>query len=338
MIEVAKSGLQATVQDGGRTGFLSKGIPCSGAQDSYALRVASLLVGNRVPSAPLSGEDPGDAGLEFLLQGPTLRFSEQTVVAITGAELQPTLDGSEIPMWETVTVPPGSVLDLGRTFTGARGYLAVAGGLDLPRYLGSRSTYLPANLGGFEGRALRAGDRLPTGSPRRPLSELAGRRMSEEARGGGPAGVARVVLGPQAHLFTDEAVATFLSTRWRLSPLSDRMGFRFEGPELTFKPRPAYLDAAAGSDPSNVVDDVTPLGGIQVPGGVEPIVMGVDFPSVGGYAKIATVISADLGKIGQLRPGGQVEFQSVDLDAADEAARLKELSLDETWLITATES
>jgi allophanate hydrolase subunit 2 len=127
-------------------------------------------------------------------------------------------------------------------------------------------------------------------------------------------------------------VAKFLSSHWRLSPLSDRMGFRFEGPELAFKPRPAYLDAAAGSDPSNIVDDVTPLGGIQVPGGLEPIVMGVDFPSVGGYAKIATVISADLGKIGQLRPGSEMCFQSVDVKAAREAALLKERTLNERQL------
>jgi len=334
MIEVVKPGLQTTIQDGGRPGHLSKGIPCSGGQDSYALRMAALLVGNSVPPAPLTPGDPGDAGLEVLLRGPVLRFHRESVVAITGAETRATLDGDQLPLWESVRVPEGSIVDVGQAVRGMRSYVAVAGGIDVPAYLGSRSTYLPAGLGGLDGRALEAGDKLATGSPHRPSGEVAGRCVPDDLISGPDMseGV-RVVLGPQAHLFTDDSVAEFLSAAWKLSPMSDRMGFRFEGPHLAFKPRESHLDTAAGADPSNIVDDVTPLGGVQVPGGMEPIVMGMDFPSVGGYAKIATVISVDLGKVGQLRPGESIQFQEVSVAAAEKAASLRERVIREQTLM-----
>ncbi|MET0429333.1 MAG: biotin-dependent carboxyltransferase family protein [Microvirga sp.] len=321
-VEVLRPGLQTTIQDGGRAGYLAKGIPPAGAQDLFSFRVASRLVGNRVAPPLLSIGDPGEAGLEMLLGGPTLKFDSPALIALTGADLDARVDGESIPSWEAVEVPADGVLEIGKVVAGARAYLAIAGGIDVPTYLGSRSTYVRGRQGGLEGRALRKGDRLS---------------LEPERVGGGPARVGkrfpdwlrpavqgpweiRVVLGPQDHLFTDDSVATFFDTDWTLSPTSDRMGFRFGGATLEFKPRAEYLVRDAGSDPSNIVDDVIPVGGIQVPSGAEPIVLGVENPTAGGYAKIATVISSDLGVVGQMRPGESARFVAISLEEALAAA------------------
>ncbi|MGD9536392.1 MAG: biotin-dependent carboxyltransferase family protein [Alphaproteobacteria bacterium] len=321
MIEVLQAGIQTTVQDGGRPGHLAHGIPPAGAQDYYALALGNLLVGNRPTPPPLSPLPPGEAGLEMLLRGPALKFHAETVIALTGADMAPTLDGAPIPMFEAVPVPAGATLAFGYVRRGARGYLAVAGGIDVPFYLHSRATYIRGSQGGLEGRALRPGDRLPLGVPRQPLARVAGRKLP----GGLPPWPAspneiRVVLGPQDFMFTDEAIETFLGVEWKLSPLADRMGMRLIGPLLTLHDRPAHLVRDAGSGRADIVDDVIPIGGIQVPGGIEPIVMGVENPTAGGYAKIATVISSDLGKMGQLVPGVALRFKAIEAEEAREVA------------------
>ena len=175
---------------------------------------------------------------------------------------------------------------------------------------------------------------LRTFPARRPLNELEGRRLRPDLVPPyrAPWRV-RGVLGPQDDLFLEESVKTFLTFDWKLSPTSDRMGHRYVGPKLEFKPRPAYLVAQAGADPSNIVDDTIPVGGIQVPGGVEPIVLHVDGPSLGGYAKIATVISADLGKVGQSRPGEITNFVAVSTDEAVAALKELEASIAEASLV-----
>jgi biotin-dependent carboxylase-like uncharacterized protein len=210
-----------------------------------------------------------------------------------------------------------------RSRTGARAYFSVAGGIDVPLFMGSRATNVRAFVGGIEGRALRKDDVIRTFQPKRPLADLEGRRLRlaliprYDRRS-----QVRTVLGPH-DLFLEASIQTFLTYDWKLSPTSDRMGCRFIGPKLEFKPRPAYLTEQAGSDPSNIVDDTIPVGGVQVPGGVEPIVLHVDGPSLGGYARIATVISADLGKIGQMRPGEIANFRAVSTGEA--VAALKEM-------------
>ena len=311
--QVIDGGLQTTVQDLGRGGLLATGMPPSGAFDALALRQANLLVGNRVGDAFLVGDDAGDAGLEVLLLGPKLRFLRPTVLAITGADLSPSLDGRPISLYEAVPVDAGSVLAFGAPRQGARAYLALAGGIDVPLALGSRSTNVRARIGGIGGRALQPGDVLATGEPRRPLEELDGRAPRPVL---GPPWELRVVLGPQDGLFLPESVSRFLESSWLLLPNSDRMGCRFTGPQLFFKPRPDYLVAQAGADPSNIVDDAIPVGGIQVPSGVEAIAMGVDGPSLGGYAKIGTVISVDVGRLAQIRPGEETRFRSVTVEEA----------------------
>jgi biotin-dependent carboxylase-like uncharacterized protein len=336
MFEVLSGGPQTTVQDLGRPGYLHTGMPPSGAFDNHALRVANLLVGNNPGGRYLVGRDPGDAGLEVLLFGCRLRATADHLIAITGGDLTPLLNGKPLPMWTSLRVRTGDEIAFQAPRAGVRAYLAVAGGIDVPPFLGSRATNVRATVGGVEGRGLTTGDVLRIGEPARPLGYLEGRVWPEASRPRlAEPWTVRVVLGPQDHLFTPESIETFLTVDWKLSPISDRMGCRYIGPKLDFLPRPDYLVEQAGSDPSNIVDDGTPLGGIQVPSGLEPIVMGADVPSFGGYAKIATVISGDIGVVGQGKPGDVVRFRAVGVEEAEEIGLAREASLSEATVIHA---
>ncbi|HEX6023991.1 MAG TPA: biotin-dependent carboxyltransferase family protein [Solirubrobacter sp.] len=302
MISVVKPGLSTTVQDGGREGYYNVGIPPSGALDGFSLIAANLLVGN----------PPGAAGLECAYLGPELRFDEDAVVAVCGAEMTPRVDGSERALWEAFRVPAGSSLSFAHLRGGARAYVAVAGGIDVPSLLGSRSTYVLGGLGGFEGRPLAAGDVLPVGSASGPPTSVA---VPEELRPTfGTELEIRVVMGLYDHLLTPEGRRTFLETEWTLTPTADRVGFRYKGEKLELLDREQPF--GAGSDPSNIVDAPYPIGSIQVPGGVEPIVLHRDAVSGGGYAMIATVISSDMDAVAQSAPGAKTRFVPVDLEAA----------------------
>jgi biotin-dependent carboxylase-like uncharacterized protein len=330
MLEVLNGGPQTTVQDLGRPGYLHTGMPPSGAFDSFSLRVGNLLVGNNPGGRYLVGRDPGDAGLEILLFGCKLQATKDHVIAITGGDLAPMLNGAPLQMWQAVLVREGDVIVFQTPRAGVRAYLAIAGGIDVPEFLGSKATNIRAGVGGVEGRILRTGDLLQVGVPKRDFTDLNGRLWPEEFRPNlGAPWTVRVVLGPQDHLFEPASVETFLTVDWKLSPISDRMGCRYIGPKLEFLPRPDYLIEQAGSDPSNIVDDGTPLGGIQVPSGLEPIVMGADVPSFGGYAKIATVISSDIGVVGQGKPGEIVHFRAVEVEEAEEIGLAREALLRE---------
>ena len=312
MIEVLKGGVQTTVQDGGRPGYLASGYPPAGAQDYYALSIANLLVGNALTPPPMSAAPPGHAGLEMLIKGASLRFEVDTVFALGGADMGATLDGQPAARYRPIRAASGSVLTLGFVKSGARGYIAIAGGIDVPLYLKSRSTFVRARRGGLDGRPLRDGDRLKLGEPTASLDTLAQRRLPPELppEPAEPYSI-RVVLGPQDYMFTNDSIETFLTHDWELSPVSDRMGMRLIGPPLVMHDRPEYLVRDAGSGPADIVDDVIPIGAIQVPGGIEPIVMGVENPTAGGYAKIAVVISTDLGKMGQIMPRQTLRFAAV---------------------------
>jgi biotin-dependent carboxylase-like uncharacterized protein len=306
---VEKAGAQTTVQDSGRPGYLGRGIPPAGAQDNLALRVANLLVGNDAGPPFLTLGSPGAAGLECLLFGPSLRFTADTVFSLTGGMCAPKLDGAAVPMYAGVAAKTGQLLTIGMIKIGVRVYLAVAGGIDVPLYLGSRATHIAVGQGGFEGRTLQAGDALRLF----PSDAAAGRTAPQELHADlSDEPILRVVMGPQDEMFDSKSRAAFLEQPWELLPMSNRMGLRFSGPTLTFEPdRPAYLDRDAGNNPSNIVDDIIPLGGIQTPDGNALIVMGVEHPTAGGYAKIATVISTDISRLGQLRPASVGRFQSV---------------------------
>jgi len=308
-IEVIKPGLATTVQDLGRPGYYHLGIPESGGMDRYALRAANLLVGN----------DEGDAVLEATFQGPELRFTQDTLVAVTGAELPPQVDGVVYPTWTAFTVKAGQTLSFGFLKRGARAYIAVAGGIDVPVVLGSRSTYALGTLGGFEGRKLQAGDILPVGAVRHSARE--GRSAPESLRPmpSTPA-ILRVLPGLYDFRITKAALEGFFADTWKVATEADRIGYRFRGGRpLEFVPRKQPF--GAGSDPSNIVDSCYPYGSIQIPGGTEPIVLHRDAVSGGGYFMIGTVISADMDLIGQMQPNALVRFVPVDLPQALSARR-----------------
>lgn len=306
-IEVQKPGLATTVQDLGRPGYYDVGIPLSGAMDRFALIAGNLLVGN----------PEGAAALELVFLGPELRFARDALVAVTGADLPPKLDGSPLRTWESFQVQAGQVLSFDFLKRGARAYLCVAGGIDVPVVLGSRSTYALGALGGHEGRALRAGDVLPVGAPEHVAP--AGRPVPEPLRrGAAPTGTLRVLPGLYEHRVTREALERFFAETWKVAPEADRIGYRFRGgTPLSFVEREQPF--GAGSDPSNIVDSCYPYGSVQVPGGTEPIVLHRDAVSGGGYFMLGTVISADMDLIGQLQPHSPVRFAPVTLDQALEA-------------------
>lgn len=303
-IEVLKPGLATTIQDAGRPGYYNIGVPLSGALDQYALLAANLLVGN----------DEGAAGIEVALLGPELLFRDATVVAVTGAETTPRLNGEARPRNESFAVAAGDLLSFAFLKLGARLYIAVAGGIDVPVVLNSRSTYALGALGGFEGRKLAAGDVLPVG-PRRQ-STRAGRCLAADLVPTYPKSLElRVVPGLYFHRLIDESAKSFFDDTWTVAPEADRIGYRFrKGRALSFRPRKQPF--GAGSDPSNIVDAGYPYGSIQVPGGVEPIILHRDAVSGGGYAMIGTVISADMDRIAQMQPNNMARFISVDMPTA----------------------
>lgn len=319
-IEVMKPGLSTTVQDLGRPGYYHLGIPLSGAMDREALRAANLLVGN----------DEGAGALEAVFLGPELRFTADAMVAVTGADLPPKLDGQPQPGWTAFPVRAGQVLSFGFLRQGARAYVAVAGGIDVPMVLGSRSTYVLGALGGLDGRALRAGDTLPLGIQPRDVAE--GRTVPGTLRrpAATPAEL-RVLLGLYWHRLAAAAQESFFADTWKVAPEADRIGYRFRGGRaLDFVPREQPF--GAGSDPSNIVDSGYPYGSVQVPGGTEPIVLHRDAVSGGGYFMLGTVISADMDLIGQMQPHTPTRFVEVDMSAALEAraagaARLQQVRL-----------
>lgn len=308
-ISVVKPGFATSVQDLGRPGYYHLGIPLSGAMDRYALRAANLLVGN----------DESDAALETVFMGPELRFDRDALVAVTGAELPPKVDGEARPTWTTFRVKAGQVLSFGIIQKGARGYIAVSGGIDVPLVLGSRSTYALCTLGGFKGRPLQAGDELALGAARRPAKE--GLAVPEPMRRAPSATTElRVLPGLYWHRITAESGRHFFEDTWKVAPEADRIGYRFRGgrPLALVERKQPF---GAGSDPSNIVDSCYPYGSIQVPGGTEPIVLHRDAVSGGGYFMLGTVISADMDAIGQMPPHASTRFVAVNMEQALAARR-----------------
>ncbi|AKC86405.1 urea carboxylase [Pseudoxanthomonas suwonensis] len=305
-IEVLEAGTQSTVQDWpGRTGYWDVGVPPSGPFDSLALRLGNRVLGN----------PEGAAGLEMTLAGATLRFREAATVAIAGADMAATLDGAAVPLWQALEVPAGAVLAFdGVRGAGARTYLCVRGGLDVPDYLGSASTFTLGRFGGHGGRALQPGDVLRIGAA------AVGRAM----QGALPAGTVpayagewtfRTVYGPHGapDFFTDEDIATFFATAWEVHYNSSRTGVRLIGP----KPQWARPDGGeAGLHPSNLHDNAYAVGAVDFTGDM-PVILGPDGPSLGGFACPVTIVKADLWQLGQLRAGDRVRFVPVAVADAD---------------------
>lgn len=309
MIKVLKPGLETSIQDyPGRIGYWNQGFPPSGPMDSWSFRMANVLVGNAT----------GAAGLECQLLGPTLSFTGDAVIAITGGDMGPTLDGEPIAMWQSLPVKAGQVLALGAVRTGARAYIAISGGLANEEKLGSRSTFNKAGVGGIDGHAIKAGQDLPVGAG----EGTPGLRVPEEHRPDIRTDRnwnIEVCAGPNDDWIDEAGKERFLSAAWRLSAKSDRTGFRLEGPEWTFAEKAYNKPKEHGSLPSNIIDHGYPLGAINL-AGQTPIILVNDGPSMGGFINPYTVPSAAFWKLGQARPGEHFHFSLVSVEEAQRMA------------------
>ncbi len=299
-LRIIRPGPLTTVQDQGRYGFQDRGVPVSGAMDQAAYRLGNLLAGN-------SGKD---ASLEITLGGFTAVFLRDTWFAVTGAEQEARIDNKIIPTWTAHQAAKGDVLSLVFGRKGARWYLAVAGGFEVPLVMGSRSTYLRGGFGGLAGRALRKGDVLESGRPIRPgiFSSLPAEFIPNYSR----EPILRVVLGPQDDAITEEGLSTFLMADYSVTQRSDRMGCLLAGPLIKHKKGP------------DIISDATAFGSIQVPGSGQPIILMADRQTIGGYVKIATVATIDLPLIAQVFPGDRVRFKAIGIEEAQEIYVKKE--------------
>lgn len=308
-VQVLHGGLLTTVQDAGRFGAQKYGVIVSGAMDRVSMRVANLLVGN----------DEGEGVLEVTLFGTKLLFEHDQLVAITGGDLQPTIDGQKAPMWRPVLIKRGSVLQFKSAISGCRAYLALAGGLDIPVVMGSKSTYLRAGIGGLSGRALQKGDHFTCGKLTSNISHAFIRQLEQMNQ---PVTwsvdytqlhlfdnkeAIRIIHGSEFHRFRPESWHAFFSTRYKITTHSDRMGYRLEGEPLQL------------SEKFDLLSEGVTYGTIQVPSSGQPIILMADRQTTGGYPKIGQVISADLPRLAQIQPNTEILFVEVTLEQAEAA-------------------
>lgn len=307
IIHVLRPGLFTTIQDLGRYGYRRFGVSVSGAMDRWA-----LVVGNR-----LLGNPDEAAGLEITIQGPELLFEQALAVAITGADLSPTGNGRPLPLWTVVAMPAGSRLQFGLRREGARAYVAVAGGIDGPLILGSRSTHVRSGMGGLAGRALKKWDRLVAGPGRTTEAQYVGHALPESHRPRySPSPTLRVVPGPQADRFAEDALQVLCRSPYLLTAESDRMGYRLSGLELEHRTSP------------DIISDAVTFGAIQVPADRQPILLMADCQTTGGYAKLAAMIAVDRSPAAQLAPGDRLLFTVVTPDKAVDLLRSAHAELD----------
>jgi biotin-dependent carboxylase-like uncharacterized protein len=308
IFEVLEPGILTTIQDLGRYGFSQFGVPPSGALDTFSFRAGNLLVGNR-------GEE---ACLETALMGLKLMTLKEVVISVTGGDLCPTLNGEPLEMWRPHLLVEGDVIYFKRLRTGCRAYVAVSGGFVVPSIMGSSSTYLSGGFGGLEGRKLKRGDLLF--SPDRSCSfDKLGIRFPIDWISFPEKEVSlRVIPGPQDHHFTEEGLRTFCSSPYHVTPECDRMGIRLEGPKIERRP----------DVEESIISEGLVAGAIQVPGNGKPMIILTELVT-GGYTKIATIISADLPRVAQLKPGDQVRFARISIEGAHTLLREQEERLNE---------
>lgn len=303
-VEIINGGMLTTVQDAGRYGYQQFGVTVSGSMDVYHHNLANLLVGN----------PPGCEVLESTILPPTLRFTQDNIFALCGAPVEGDLAGAPIRMHKAYLAHAGDVLTLGAAARGCRTYLAFAGGLDVPAVMGSKSTFLKGGIGGYEGRALQAGDRIAFSAPKTALPNLPFREIHESMiHNFAPEQTIRLIPGPQMGAFSGEGVSALLGTPYRVTQNSDRMGYRLEGERVCHAP----------DQDGNIISDAITKGAVQVPGHGQPIIMMADRQTTGGYAKIGHVVSVDLPRVAQLRPGDVIHFALCDVAEAQEWVRLR---------------
>ena len=321
MLNVLEPGLLTTIQDLGRLHWYHIGMPPSGALDDFAFRVGNLLVGNNEAAA----------GLEVTYAGPRLEASADTLIAVTGADTDFRINDRPAGQWQAQAVKPGDSISLGGVRHGARAYVCVAGGVAVPERLGSRSTYMLGRFGGLDGRKLTGGDQLPLGQPCVSPETMLGRTFDPALIPVPQKELAvRVVMGMCSHRVTPASLAEFLAAEWEVSTEADRIGYRLKGPAFEFNP--GERPFGAGADPSNVVDLGYPVGSIQIPGGLEAIVLLNDAVTGGGYTTIGTVITADLDLIAQASPGCHIRFHEVGINEALQARRKRKARIEQVRL------
>lgn len=312
MFKILDGGLETSIQDyPGRVGYWAFGIPPSGPMDSFSFRLGNLIVGN----------DQGAAGLEIQFISPKIEFLSDMVFAISGADNRPRVNDQLIPLWTAIRVETGDVLSFDFAKLGSRSYLTIAGGIDVPVVMGSKSTFAKAQIGGYQGRPLKKGDVIRTHKSRVPLDELVGRRLQPDVIPQfSNEWEVEVMPGPHDDWLTPSDLEKFLTTRWRVSSKSNRIGYRLEGPEFQFSDKAYHKPPENGSHPSNIMDYGYPLGSVSLCGQT-PIILLFDGPSLGGYITPFTVISSSLWKVGQSRPGDLLRFKQLSLE---EAIKIKE--------------
>lgn len=300
-IRVLKAGMLTTVQDLGRTGYQSQGFSVAGVMDVRSFKIANLLLDN----------PENEAVLEFTLIGPTLQFTSETIIAITGGDFAPTINGKPVPMYEAIYVNRGDILKFGSARTGSRGYIAFSSYLDIPVVMGSRCTNLKSRIGGFKGRKLKDEDYIGFRMKRRYLPYFLSRKLKPDDFSG-ESETLRVVLGPQDEMFSKQGIDTFLSQEYTVTSDFDRMGCRLEGPFI------------AAKNATDMISDGIAYGSVQVPSHGKPIILLSDRQTTGGYPKIATVASVDIPKLVQRKTDHKIRFSAISVQEAQKLYREEE--------------
>ena len=292
-IQIINGGFLTTIQDMGRYGYQETGMSVSGVMDTRAASLANILVGN----------DTNEAVIEITMMGPTMKFTEDEIIAVTGGDLGAKIDGKPVERYRAVLVKAGQTLSFMGMYGGSRAYIAFAGGLNIPVVMGSRSTNLKSKVGGYEGRKLGTGDEIAFRAPASWLPHMAERVYGLPSYGA-KEWTLGVVMGPQDDCFTDKGINTFLNSTYTISNEYDRMGCRMEG------------DVIEHTNGGDIITDGISFGAVQVPSHGNPIVMMADHQTTGGYTKIANVISVDLPVLAQCMPGMKIHFEKVTVDEA----------------------
>lgn len=307
MVKVIKKGLETSVQDyPGRIGTLNLGFPSSGPMDSWSFRLANVLVENK----------PGAAALECQFMGPTLKFDSNRTIAITGADMSPKIDGTPVPLWESIEIKKDQTLEMSFATIGARSYIAFSGGINTNPWLGSRSTFHKAGVGGIEGKAIQDGQKIPLNK-----SKVVGKnkinKTSIPIMSTNKKWSVEVVKGPNDDWVDEKGHKMFLSSNWKLQSKSDRTGYRLEGPKWSFTEKATKKGLEHGTFPSNIIDQGYPMGAINL-AGQTPIILVNDGPSMGGFIVPYTVPSASFWKLGQAKPGDIFNFKEISVEKAQE--------------------
>jgi len=305
MVQVIKKGLETSVQDyPGRIGTLNLGFPPSGPMDSWSFRLANVLVEN----------EPGTAALECQFLGPTLKFNSDRIIAITGANMSPKINGTPVPLWESLEVKKDQVLEMSFATVGARSYIAFSGGINTTPWLGSRSTFHKAGVGGIEGKAIQEGQIIPLNKSK----SVAGRKIKKNSipvMSTNKKWSVEVVKGPNDDWVDEKGHKMFLNSDWKLQSKSDRTGYRLDGPKWSFTKKATHKGLEHGTFPSNIIDQGYPVGAINL-AGQTPIILVNDGPSMGGFIVPYTVPSASFWKLGQAKPGDRFNFVEISVEKA----------------------